>query len=72
LLFECAPIALIIEAAGGSTCVASCEAMSNIEPVSMLDVEISYLDKRVGCCFGSTDEVNRFKEYMFSPQTEFS
>lgn len=66
LLFECAPIALIIEAAGGSTCVAACEAMESVLPVSLLDVPVAYLDKRVGCCLGSTEEVERFKHYLWS------
>lgn len=66
LLFECAPIALIVEAASGASCVAPCEAGQEAVPMSVLDVPISYLDKRIGVCFGSKDEVDRFRSHIFS------
>lgn len=66
LLFEAAPIALIIEAAGGSSCVCPSEAAEITPPISLLDVVISDLDKRVGVCYGSTIEVERFKSYIFA------
>lgn len=66
LLFEAAPIALIVEAAGGSTCVCPSEAAEVIPPISLLDVVVSDLDKRVGVCYGSTLEVERFRSYIFS------
>lgn len=65
LLYECAPIALIIESAGGSSCVCASEAAEAVDPISLLDVCVSDLDKRVGVCYGSRDEVERFKEYIF-------
>jgi sedoheptulose-bisphosphatase len=65
LLFEAAPIALIIEAAGGSSCVCPTEAAEKQDPVSLLEVVISDLDKRVGVCYGSVEEVERFKSYVF-------
>ena len=65
LLFEAAPIALIIEAAGGSSCVCPTEAAEKQEPVSLLDVIVSDLDKRVGVCYGSVEEVERFKSFIF-------
>jgi sedoheptulose-bisphosphatase len=65
LLYEAAPIALIIEAAGGSSCACASEAAEPCEPVSLLQVPISQLDKRVGVCYGSSEEVDRFKSYMF-------
>jgi sedoheptulose-bisphosphatase len=65
LLFEAAPIALIIEAAGGSSCVCPSEVAEAMSPTSLLDVAISDLDKRVGVCYGSADEVERFKSYIF-------
>lgn len=65
LLFECAPIALIIEGAGGHTCVCPSEAEEAVEPVSLLDVPVDHLDRRVGVCFGSSEEVARFREYLF-------
>lgn len=66
LLFECAPVALIVEAAGGASSVAPCEAGQEVLPMSLLDVPISYLDKRVGVCFGSSEEVARFQSHIFS------
>ncbi len=65
LLYEALPIALIIEAAGGSSCVCACEAGMDTLPLSLLDVVISDLDKRVGVCFGSSEEVQRFKDFIF-------
>ncbi|KAJ1423517.1 fructose-1,6-bisphosphatase class 1/Sedoheputulose-1,7-bisphosphatase [Ochromonadaceae sp. CCMP2298] len=66
LLYECAPIALIIESAGGSSCVSPSEVGESLAPVSLLDVPVTTLDRRVGVCYGSTEEVERFKEYLFS------
>lgn len=65
LLYECAPIALIVEAAGGASCVCPSEAGEACEPVSLLEVPISDLDKRVGVCYGSVEEVERFKTHIF-------
>lgn len=65
LLFEAGPIALIIEAAGGASCVCASEAAEALAPISLLDVNISDLDKRVGVCYGSTQEVERFKLHIF-------
>eukprot|EP01041_Mallomonas_annulata_P005144 gene5144-10283_t len=56
LLFECAPIALIIEAAGGMSCVCASEAAETVQPISILDVTITDLDKRIGVCYGSSEE----------------
>ena len=66
LLFECGPIALIIEAAGGASCVCATEVAEPCAPVSLLDVVATDIDKRVGVCFGSLEEVERFKEHIFS------
>jgi sedoheptulose-bisphosphatase len=66
LLFECAPVALVIEAAGGASSVSPCEAGQEELPMSLLDVPISYLDKRVGVCFGSREEVERFQTHIFA------
>lgn len=66
LLFEALPIALIIEAAGGLSCVCPSEAGETMDPVSLLDVDVSDMDKRVGVCFGSRDEVERFRAHIFS------
>jgi sedoheptulose-bisphosphatase len=66
LLYECAPIALIVEAAGGASCVCPSEAAEELPPISLLDVIISELDRRVGVCYGSTEEVERCKSFLFS------
>lgn len=63
LVFECAPIALIMEACGGSTLCAPGDAFPN--PISVLDVVISDMDQKIGVCFGSKVEVQRFQQYMF-------
>lgn len=58
LLYEVAPIGLIIELAGG-------EALFEEEDKSVLDIVINNCDHRVGVCFGGTAEVAKFKEIMF-------
>uniref|UniRef100_A0A7S2QZP1 Fructose-bisphosphatase n=1 Tax=Eucampia antarctica TaxID=49252 RepID=A0A7S2QZP1_9STRA len=58
LAYEVAPIGLIVECAGGKTCL-------DTEDKSVLDVTIDDLDQRCGVAFGSTDEVVRFSQYMF-------
>jgi len=65
LLFEAAPIALIIEAARGASCVCPSEAAEDLPPVSLLDVPISNMDQRVGVCYGSRQEVERFRSTIF-------
>lgn len=65
LLFEAAPIALIVEASGGQSCACPSEAAEPMEPVSLLDVPITDLDRRVGVCYGSSEEVQRFKKAIF-------
>lgn len=64
LLFEAAPIALIIEAARGASCVCPSEAAEELPHVSLLDVPISNLDQRVGVCYGSREEVERFRSIV--------
>ncbi len=59
LLYEVAPMGLIVEAAGGNT---THEAYDK----SVLDETIDDLDKRLGVCFGSADEVATYKKFMFS------
>ncbi len=34
--------------------------------MSLLDVVVSNLDRRVGVCYGSSEEVERFKSHIFS------
>lgn len=64
LLYECAPIALIIEAAGGMSCACSSELGEECGSGSVLDMVISDLDLRIGVCFGSKVEVQRFIEHI--------
>ena len=66
LLYEAIPIAFIIELAGGSSCVAPSEMNERLEPVSLLDVPVTDLDRRVGVCYGSYEEVERFKQFIFN------
>jgi sedoheptulose-bisphosphatase len=66
LLYECAPIAFIVEACGGKSVIDPAFADANKTPKSVLDVVIDDLDKRIGLCCGSAKEVDRFQEMMFN------
>eukprot|EP00567_Pseudictyota_dubia_P012132 CAMPEP_0197435968 /NCGR_PEP_ID=MMETSP1175-20131217/3454_1 /TAXON_ID=1003142 /ORGANISM="Triceratium dubium, Strain CCMP147" /LENGTH=359 /DNA_ID=CAMNT_0042965123 /DNA_START=27 /DNA_END=1106 /DNA_ORIENTATION=- len=57
LLYEVAPIGLIVECAGGMT---THEAHDG----SVLDEVIDDLDRRLGVCFGSREEVEKYKRFM--------
>lgn len=58
LAYEVAPLGLIVECAGGKTCL-------DTEDKSVLDVTIGDLDQRCGVAFGSSEEVTTFSQYMF-------
>lgn len=58
LLYEVAPLGLVVECAGGVT---THEAYDG----SVLDVKIDDLDRRLGVCFGSSEEVQKYKKFMF-------
>ena len=58
LLYEVAPMGLIVECAGGDTTHEEYDS-------SVLDISIDDLDQRCGVCFGSSDEVAIFKKFMF-------
>lgn len=58
LLYEVAPIGLIVECAGGV-------AMDEGEDKSVLDIVIGDCDQRLGVCFGGTEEVAIYKKFMF-------
>lgn len=66
LLYECAPIALIIHAAGGDSCVCGTEIDEQLDPVSILKIPTTTLDRRIGVCYGSSQEVDRFRKYIFT------
>ena len=58
LLYEVAAIGLIVECAGGVT-------THETEDISVLDLVVDDLDRRLGVCFGSKDEVHTYKKFMF-------
>merc|ERR1711871_660474 len=58
ILFEVAPLALLIEKAGGAS---SCDGQQK----SGLDVPITEWDQRTQICYGSVGEVKRFEEYVW-------
>ncbi|KAG2448279.1 hypothetical protein HYH02_006863 [Chlamydomonas schloesseri] len=65
ILFEVAPLALLIEKAGGAS---SCDGKA----VSALDIPILVCDQRTQICYGSIGEVRRFEEYMYGTSPRFS
>ena len=58
LLYEVAPLGLIVECAGGV-------AIHESRDQSVLDIVIEHTDHRLGVCFGGTNEVDKYKEVMF-------
>lgn len=71
LLYECAPIALIVECAGGASTVAPLPDASDYPAArSVLEVRIDELDLRLGVCYGSEVEVQKFREAMWSVKAE--
>jgi sedoheptulose-bisphosphatase len=65
ILFEVAPLALLVEQAGGHS---SCDG----QLVSGLDVEIKEHDQRTQICYGSRGEVQRFEEYVYGSSPRFA
>ena len=61
LLYEVGPIGLIVECAGGC-------AIHEAHDHSVLEEVIDDLDKRLGVCFGSKDEVDIYKKFMFGSE----
>jgi len=59
LLYEVAPIGLMVECAGGVT-------THEAHDQSVLDIKIEDLDQRLGVCFGSSNEVATYKKFMFN------
>ncbi len=55
LLYECAPMAFLMEQAGGV-------ALSNDEPI--LDIEINKLDQRTPIFLGSSKEIERVRDFF--------
>ncbi|GBF92034.1 hypothetical protein Rsub_04381 [Raphidocelis subcapitata] len=65
ILFEVAPLALLVENAGGAT-------SGDGKCVSGLDVPITAYDQRTEICYGSVGEVRRFEEYLYGNSPRFS
>ena len=61
LLYEVAPLGLIVETAEGV-------AIHESEDKSVLDITIEHTDQRTGVCFGGKEEVDIFKKIMFSSE----
>ena len=65
LLFEVAPLALIVEKAGGAS-------SADGKCVSALDIEVEKYDQRTQVCYGSKEEVKRFEEFMYAQSPRFA
>jgi sedoheptulose-bisphosphatase len=59
LLYEVAPLGLIIECCGGC-------AIDADSDTSVLDIVIDHCDHRLGVCFGGKEEVEIYKKFMFN------
>jgi len=64
ILFEVAPLGLLVEKAGGAS-------SADGKQISALDVPITTYDQRTQICYGSVGEVRRFEEYMFGNAPRF-
>jgi sedoheptulose-bisphosphatase len=58
LLYEVAPLGLIIECCGGC-------AIDADHDIPVLDIIIDHCDHRLGVCFGGKEEVEIYKKFMF-------
>jgi len=65
ILFEVAPLGLLIENAGGASSVDG-------KAMSALDLPITAYDQRTEIAYGSVDEIRRFEEYMYGSSPRFS
>jgi len=65
ILFEVAPLGLLIEKAGG-------HSSADGKQQSSLDVPITAYDQRTQVCYGSVGEVRRFEEYMYGSSDRFA
>jgi sedoheptulose-bisphosphatase len=61
LLYEVAPLGLIVETAGGV-------AIQEDKDESVLDMVIEHTDQRLGVCFGGREEVEIYKTIMFATE----
>lgn len=65
VLFEVAPLALLVENAGGAS-------SGDGKCISALDIPITMYDQRTQICYGSKGEVKRFEEYMYGSSPRFA
>jgi sedoheptulose-bisphosphatase len=65
LLFEVAPLALLVEKAGG-------HSSGDGKCVSGLDIMVEKHDQRTQICYGSIGEVKRFEEYLYGSSPRFA
>ncbi len=65
LLYEAAPIALVMECAGAASCTAPGPNGEHPEPLSILDLPITGLEFKCGVAYGGVDEVAIFKKYLY-------
>ncbi|KAL6767088.1 SBP1 [Auxenochlorella protothecoides x Auxenochlorella symbiontica] len=65
ILFEVAPLALLVEKAGG-------HSSADGKCISGLDVEIKQYDQRTQICFGSIKEVARFEKMLYGKSERFA
>jgi sedoheptulose-bisphosphatase len=65
ILFEVAPLGLLVEKAGGYS-------SADGKQQSALDVPIESYDQRTQVCYGSQGEVRRFEEYMYGKSERFA
>jgi len=64
ILFEVAPLGLLVEKAGGYS-------SADGQQMSSLDVPIKEYDQRTQVCYGSLNEVRRFEEYLYGKSERF-
>jgi sedoheptulose-bisphosphatase len=65
ILFEVAPLGLLVEKAGGAS-------SADGKAISALDVPITGYDQRTEICYGSIGEVRRFEEYLYGESKRFA
>ncbi|KAL3147327.1 hypothetical protein ABBQ32_002811 [Trebouxia sp. C0010 RCD-2024] len=65
LLFEVAPLALLVEKAGG-------QSSGDGKGISGLDIKVEQHDQRTQICYGSIGEVKRFEEFMLGKSERFA
>jgi len=65
LLYEAAPIALVMECAGAASCTAPGPNGEHPEPMSILDLVITGLEFKCGVAYGGVEEVVIFQKFLY-------